>query len=234
MQNTSINMRVFDKLFAAIRGRERNKTQAADKSSTEQKECVKSQFHTLDTITLADFISVYLGNVKKVVRTGNASKQAMHDVAAQLVNEYSEIVGGTGAAAELAQRDRLVRLEMRIVALHAAMSLCDAGDTDGARKVLQAMAIKVSEKDDVKRKASSYLGRDMIQRDLLAKAIEAKAGKEEKVDRAYFTRERVAIMRATKLHIDPYVYTAAEYAYLVQSVTKEVEQANTEAKKKKR
>ena len=217
-------MRVFDNLFAAIRGRERNKTQAADNSTTAQKECVKSQFHTLDTITLADFISVYLGNVKKVVRAGNASKQA----------EYSEIVGGTGAAAELAQRDRLVRLEMRIVALHAAISLCDAGDTDGARKVLQAMAIKVGAKDDVKRKASSYLGRDMIQRDLLAKSIEAKAGKEEKVDRAYFTRERVAIMRATKLHIDPYVYTAAEYAYLVQSVTKEVEQANTEAAKTKK
>lgn len=238
-------MRVFDAIkqrYARLFSREKR---VAEDSAETPKEAVKPQkytAHTLETMLLSEFIDMYLGDISKAIKSGAYTEEDARETASHLVSEYTEIVGGQGAVIELQQRDKVVRLEMRDVAFGAAIALLDANDLENAVKVLTALGVKVgkSEKiDAVKRKAKSLRARDRMKRDMLVQSIKekAKASGSEKISRKYFTRERVAIMRATKLHIDPNTYTAAEYAYLVQSVTKEYEELKSQqaqAKRKKK
>lgn len=238
MQNITSNMgaysyikRHFQRVFGA-------KKQAVVDNAATEKEAVKTQkrytAHTLETITLADFVDMYFGEHNKAIVSGVWTETDAADEAHRLMGEYTEIVGGTGAVAELQQRDKVVRLEMRDVAFGAALALLEANDLENATKVLVALGVKVAKTDKieaVKRKAKSLRARDRMKRDMLMQSLKQKAEASggEKISRKYFTRERVAVMRATKLHIDPKAYTAAEYAYLVQSVTKEYEEMKAQA-----
>lgn len=224
--------RHFQRVFGA-------KKQAVNNAPSE-KDAVKTQkrytAHTLETMLLADFVDMYLGEHNKAMVSGAWTATEAAEEAHRLMGEYTEIVGGQGAVIELQQRDKVVRLEMRDVAFGAALALLEANDLENATKVLVALGVKVgkSEKiEAVKRKAKSLRARDRMKRDMLMQSIKQKAEASggEKISRKYFTRERVAVMRATKLHIDPHTYTAAEYAYLVQSVTKEYEEMKAENNK---
>lgn len=61
------------------------------------------KLHTLDTIRLARFIDLWLGDVDAVVAEGEATDEQKQRAALDLCNQYMEIVGGTQVQARLAQ-----------------------------------------------------------------------------------------------------------------------------------
>lgn len=192
--------------------------------------------HTIFTISLSDFYAVCLGDAAKAVRKGIATQEQQEDAASALIAAYGEITGGERVRGELMQRDRLCRLEMRIIALGAVLSLCEAGEADGARRVLGELGVKV--KDDatteqMKAKANSLQARDKMQRDMLRKGLEGRAEKGGAATMADFVKERTEVMRHAKMYIDPASFTAAEYAYMVAAMVEEAEAARKQAEEMK-
>lgn len=190
------------------------------------------KIHTLETITLADFLCVYLGEPHKAIREGNATDEQAAEAAIELVSRYSEIVGGASSRSLLSQRDEMRRMEMRITALKAAEALAASGAKKEAVEVLQILGIKASEKN-VQASARQNIARSEMQMAKI-RAKDVTSRQKETADAEYFTRERVAVMRWAKMRIDPQVFTAAEYAYLVREMSDEAEAAKKAQAKAKR
>lgn len=186
--------------------------------------------HTLDTILLADFILLHEGNASKAIAEGNATPEEEAACAMELVSKYAEIVGGTSARAVLEKRDEILRAECKMTALKCAIALAQSGAKAKAVEVLAAMKIKTTE-EKVESKAKQTLARTEL---LMARIRSTeKEEKESKADADYFTKERVSVMRWSKLHIDPKTWTAAEYAYLVRSMADEAHAAQAQLRQLK-
>lgn len=191
------------------------------------------RLHTLDTIRLADFISLFLGDHGKAVAEGEATQQEIEDAARRMCEEYIRIVGGRQVAAQLSRENEALKLRMRDVCLRAARALCEAGDTESARAVLRSAGMPVDEQgaDGMIRRIDGMMAQDAYRRDKAALA--RKQERHAEVTREYFTRERVAVMRWAKMYVDERQMSAAEYAWMVRAMCDDLQRAMMEQQKRK-
>lgn len=191
------------------------------------------RLHTLDTIRLADFISLFLGDHGKAVAEGEATQQEVEDAARTMCEEYIRIVGGRQVAAQLSRENEALKLRMRDVCLRAARALCETGDTESARAVLRSAGMPVDEQgaDGMIRRIDGLMAQDAYRRDKAALA--RKQGRHTEVTREYFTRERVAVMRWAKMYVDERQMSAAEYAWMVRAMCDDLQRAMIEQQRKK-
>ena len=191
------------------------------------------RLHTLDTIRLADFISLFLGDHGKAVAEGEATQQEVEDAARAMCEEYIRIVGGRQVAAQLSRVNEALKLRMRDVCLRAARALCEAGDTDSARAVLRSAGMPVDEQgaDGMIKRIDGLMAADAYRRDKAALA--RKQERHTEVTREYFTSERVAVMRWAKMYVDERQMSAAEYAWMVRAMCDDLQRAMMEQQRKK-
>lgn len=191
------------------------------------------RLHTLDTIRLADFISLFLDDHGKAVAEGEATQQEIEDAARRMCEEYIRIVGGRQVAAQLSRENEALKLRMRDVCLRAARALCEAGDTESARAVLRSAGMPVDEQgaDGMIRRIDGMMAADAYRRDKAALA--RKQERHTEVTREYFVRERVAVMRWAKMYIDERQISASEYAWMVRAMCDDLQRAMMEQQRKK-
>lgn len=185
-------------------------------------------YRELGEIKLGRFVEILTGNVDMVVKPGSKGKYSskeMEEAADKLCYRYLEITGGRTMQARLSRRNEMLKLEMRLSALDACRKLVALGNWEGVRSVLEKMgySIEAGDRESLKRKVESLMATCGYRLEKLC-ATELEAGKNAKgVTKEELTQERVAIMSRMKMHIDPEVYTALEYAYLVKRVCEEME-----------
>lgn len=191
------------------------------------------RLHTLDTIRLVDFVSLFLGDVTKAVAEGKPTDAEIRQAAQTMCEDYLRIVGGRQVAAQLSRENEALKLRMRDVCLRAARALCEAGDLDSAREVLKSAGLPVNEteRDAMLMRIDGLMAQDAYKRDKAALA--RKQEKHTEVSREYFTRERVAVMRWAKMYIDERQISASEYAWMVRAMCEDLQRAMMEQQKRK-
>lgn len=189
--------------------------------------------HTLDTIRLARFIDLWLGDVSAVVAEGSATEEDMALAARSLCEQYIGIVGGTQVQARLAQENERLKLRMRRVCLETARALLDVGDIENARKVLHSAGLP-SDGDTavLRRRIDGWLAQDGYKE---KRAQEAQEHAEDgvRMTRDWFTRERVAVMRWAKMYVDERQISASEYAWMVRAMCDDLRRSMNEQRKLK-
>lgn len=181
----------------------------------------------MNDISLSRFIEVYLGDVSKAVKEGECSKREQREAASRLCARYLSIVGGRSLLAQISRKDEMLRTQMRLSCLEACRRLSASGDWDGVRSVMGALGYTFGEgeRERMMRKVDSVEASAKYRLDKLRAAEEQQGKNAVKADRDYFTRERVAVMAHMKMHIDPDVFTAGEYAWMVRRMCDELEAA---------
>lgn len=191
------------------------------------------RLHTLDTIRLADFIDLFLGDVTKAVTEGSPTDEEIAQAAQTMCEDYLRIVGGRQVAAQLSRENEALKLRMRDACLRAARALCEAGDTESARAVLHSAGMPVDEQgaDGMIRRIDGLMAQDAYRRDKAALA--RKQERHTEVTREYFTRERVAVMRWAKMYVDERQMSASEYAWMVRAMCDDLQRAMMEQQRRK-
>lgn len=191
----------------------------------------RSEYHTLDTISMADFERLYFGDISVVSKNGTGSEDELKAAATEIIQKYIQIISGESAAAELSKRNTILKLEMRIVVLQAAKSLADARMYEDACKVMSALGyrLKPESKDAISRKIDGVLASDTYRLETAKKQAEKEDTNE--IDHDYFVKERVQVMRWAKMRISPDEIKAIEYAYLIKAMCDEYKQQEKELNK---
>lgn len=191
----------------------------------------RSEYHTLDTISMADFERLYFGDISVVSKNGTGSEDELKAAATEIIQKYIQIISGESAAAELSKRNTILKLEMRIVVLQAAKSLADARMYEDACKVMSALGYRLNpeSKEAISRKIDGVLAADTYRLDTAKKQAEKENVNE--IDHDYFVKERVQVMRWAKMRISPDEITAIEYAYLIKAMCDEYKQQEKELNK---
>ena len=191
----------------------------------------RSEYHTLDTISMADFERLYFGDISVVSKNGTGSEDELKAAATEIIQKYIQIISGESAAAELSKRNTILKLEMRIVVLQAAKSLADARMYEDACKVLAALGyrLKPENKEAISRKIDGVLASDTYRLETAKKQSEKENTND--IDHDYFVKERVQVMRWAKMRISPDDITAIEYAYLIKAMCDEYKQQENELNK---
>lgn len=191
----------------------------------------RSEYHTLDTISMADFERLYFGDLSVVSKNGTGSEEELKAAATEIIQKYIQIISGESAAAELSKRNTVLKLEMRIVVLQAAKSLADARMYEDACKVMSALGyrLKPESKEAISRKIDGVLASDTYRLETAKKQAEKEDVND--IDHDYFVKERVQVMRWAKMRISPDEITAIEYAYLIKAMCDECKQQEKELNK---
>ena len=192
----------------------------------------------MNEITLSRFIDIYLGDTAKTVREGasveaSCGEAERQEAAARLCMQYLSIVGGKSLMAQISRRNEMLSLQMRMACLDACRRLAKAGCGDDAQGIMAMLGYRfgAGEHERMMKKLDSLEAYSKYRMDKLRAAME-QAGKDaQPADRAYFTRERVAVMQHMKMHIDPGTFTAAEYAWMVRRMCDELESLKSSMKK---
>lgn len=189
--------------------------------------------HTLDTIRLARFIDLWLGDVSAVVAEGTATEEDMARAARSLCEQYIGIVGGTQVQARLAQENERLKLKMRRVCLETARALLAVGDEESARRVLRSAGL-ASDGDTavLRRRIDGWLAQDGY-KEKRAQEAQKQAESGARMTRDCFTRERVAVMRWVKMYVDERQISAAEYAWMVRAMCDDLKRSMNEQRKLK-
>ena len=191
----------------------------------------RSEYHTLDTISMADFERLYFGDISVVSKNGTGSEDELKAAATEIIQKYIQIISGESAAAELSKRNTILKLEMRIVVLQAAKSLADARMFEDACKVMAALGYQLEpeNKEAISRKIDGVLASDTYRLETAKKQAEKENTND--IDHDYFVKERVQVMRWAKMRISPDDITAIEYAYLIKAMCDEYKQQEKELNK---
>ena len=187
------------------------------------------RLHTLDTISLADFIDLYLGDESKAVAEGSAPSEKIAEAATAIKLDYIRIIGGKTVAAQLLKADAELKLKMRAMVLGAAKALAEAGDMESSRNVMRTLGYELAD-DQLLRKIDALQATDRMKADRL-KGQPVKAAE---VSRETLTRERVALMRHTGMYIDTAKMRASEYAWMLKAMCDELDAAVRNSRKNKK
>lgn len=171
--------------------------------------------HTLESIKLADFIEVFLGDTGRVLIEGEADAVTLSREAARLCQQYISIVGGKAVASEVVRRNDILKIEMRTKVLDVVRVCMAVEDWQGASQTLGAIGYKIDpgNRQAIRQRVEALSATDRYQLDRMRKAV-----KDVEIDRSYFVRERVTVMQYAKMYIDPEQFTAAEYAWMVKGM----------------
>lgn len=172
--------------------------------------------HTLDTISLADFIELFNGNINKA---GDGSDKDKLEASESMMSQYMQIVGGTQVKAEISKKNDSVNRDIRFNILNACDNFTKVGAWEQASALLLKMGFNIpsSDHDKIKGKILSI----MSSLRLKISMAESKAREVKEMDEDYFSKERITVMSHSKMYIDPNVWRAKEYAYLVRQMNDE-------------
>lgn len=187
------------------------------------------KLHTLDTISLADFIDLYLGDDTKTVAEGNPPQEKIAEAATAIKLDYIRIIGGKTVDAQLLKADAELKLKMRAIVLDAAKALAEAGDMKSAKGVMHTLGYDLNDEQLV-RKIEALRATDRMKADRL----KGQPTKAAEVSRETFTRERVALMRHTGMYIDTNKMRASEYAWMLKAMCDELDAAVRNSRKNKK
>lgn len=190
----------------------------------------------LDKIPLSRFIDVYLGDTDRVADGGTYTKKEKEEAASRLCGRYLGIVGGRQALAVTSRRNDALKVRMRLACLAACRVLICAGAPEDAVAVLGALGYPFPAADGEKMlaKVDSVEAADKYR--LRKLEAEERRWRENagnpKMDRAYFTKERVAVMSHVRMYIDADTFSAEEYAWMVKRMCDELDAAMKRANNK--
>ncbi|RGM26966.1 hypothetical protein [Bacteroides sp. OM08-17BH] len=180
-------------------------------------------YNDLGKISLSRFIDIFLGDIDKVVQKGMYSAGEKVAAAERLCNEYISIIGGRSAVAQISRRNEVLKIQIRLNCLSICERMVSSGDWGDAVDILATLGYKFKEDEHekIKSRITSVSASDRYR---LAKLEDNThdAGR-VKMDREYFTRERVSLMSHIKMHIDENTFSAKEYAYMVRRMCDDVD-----------
>ena len=190
-------------------------------------------YNDLDKICLSRFIDIFLGDIDKVVQGGKYSTKEKALAAEKLCNEYLSIVGGKSAISLISRRNEILKIQIRLSCLAVCEGLILSGDWSDVVDVMSTLGYKFKEDehDKIRNRISSVSASDKYR---LVKLAETSSdmGK-TKMDREYFTKERVSLMSYVKMHIDESTFSAKEYAYMVRRMCDDIDAMIRSTSKKK-
>lgn len=180
-------------------------------------------YNDLGKISLSRFIDIFLGDIDKVVQKGMYSAGEKVAAAERLCNEYLSIIGGRSAVAQISRRNEVLKIQIRLKCLSICERMVSSGDWGDAVDILATLGYKFKEDEHekIKSRITSVSASDRYR---LAKLEDNNpdAGR-AKMDREYFTRERVSLMSHIKMHIDENTFSAKEYAYMVRRMCDDID-----------
>lgn len=190
-------------------------------------------YNDLSKIALSRFIDIFLGDVDKVVQSGVHSIKEKVLAAEKLCNEYLSIIGGKSAVAQIIRRNEVLNIQIRLNCFSMCEKLISSGDWDVVISIMGALGyrFKEDEHEKITNRIKSVSASDNYR---LAKLQESAANSGKvKMDRDYFTKERVSLMSHVKMHIDENTFSAKEYAYMVRRMCDEIDALIRSTSKKK-
>lgn len=178
----------------------------------------------INEIPLSVFIEVYT-NPKNTVEFEEGKEESVK----KLITDYIGIVSGRQVANEVGNKNKLVNLTITLDCMLACENLIRVGDYKGVCNVLASFGygLKLSDEEKIKSRVLSIKAVTQYEIDKLSKKEENQG---ETPDKNYFVKERVSVMKFYKMHIDPKVFTAGEYANLVKQMCDEIEELNRKMK----
>ena len=186
-----------------------------------------------DEIPLCKFIELYKGNLKALVISGKANEEELRKTSFAIIEEYNEIIGNKNLRFAILRHSSSINYNIKIIIFEIAENLLMMDDLDNAFALLSQIGINApteiteSTLSEIKRSIDSIKAHTQLKLALLNQQIERSKPKDNKID---FTKERMIVCSHYKMHIDPKIYTAAEYAYLVKMMLNEIEQAKRHGK----
>lgn len=190
-------------------------------------------YNDLSKIALSRFIDIFLGDIDKVVQGGAHSIKEKVLAAEKLCNEYLSIIGGKSAVAQIIRRNEVLNIQIRLNCFSMCEKLISSGDWDVVVSIMGALGyrFKEDEHEKITNRIKSVSASDNYR---LAKLQESAANSGKvKMDRDYFTKERVSLMSNVKMHIDENTFSAKEYAYMVRRMCDEIDALIRSTSKKK-
>lgn len=184
----------------------------------------------LSAIPMSVFIRLYAGERKGILFEGEDDD--VERTVSRLVSEYNAIIGERNVRAEVMRSARRMNSLARLSAARMAVMFIECGDTETASEILCGIGCRSSGTEDMKRKAQAVVASESFSLD---RERNAAVPEKSAMTSADFVRERVAMMRHYRMHIDTDEYSAEEYAYLVKGFCEEVEsmRRKTDAVKRK-
>lgn len=179
-------------------------------------------YNDLNKIPLQRFIDVFCGNIRALIMSGNHSDEELALVAQDMVYSYTSIVGGMQILAEIEKKNEVLNLSTKIECMSACENLMKIGMISDVCHILKKFGYSVKEDDPekIQIKISGIIGSSRFRLDSINSHRQKTIN--NKVDKSSFVKERVILMQHYKMHIDPLVFTAGEYAYLVKCMCDEV------------
>lgn len=180
-------------------------------------------YNDLDKIPLCKFIEVFMGNISCLDTDSGHEDSEIKETADRLINKYLSIVGGKVLQSEISKKNELLNLGIKMDCMDACDNLVKIGDWHSVCSILGLFGYKLfaNQKDMVRKRIDSV--RASAKYRMSKMEVSAKEDVGAKMDRDYFTRERVMVMKHYKMHIDPNIFTAGEYAYMVKGMCEEIE-----------
>lgn len=181
--------------------------------------------HTLESISLSDFLRVYEGNTE-YAGDGKESIEAKNKASEQMIMEYLEIVGGKTVSCEISKKNEQINNDIKLNLMDACDNLIKLGDWESVSGILSLLGFKIFPSNHEKIR----LRIGIIRSTAKMKMDMAKQTSEIKADKDYFIKERTMVIGHFKMHIDPSIYRAKEYAYLVKRMCDDISALNSKRK----
>lgn len=182
----------------------------------------------LSAIPMSVFIRLYTGDRKGISFEGEEDTER---AAARLISSYSSIIGERNMRAEVQRSARRMNSLARLSAARMAVMFLECGDGEAASGILSGIGCRADSPDVLKRKAQAVVASESF---ALDRERNAAVPEKPVMTSADFVKERVAMMRHYRMHIDTDEYSAEEYAYLVKGFCEEVESMRRKADAVKR
>lgn len=180
-------------------------------------------YSSIGEIKLSVFISIVTGDTSAVVKPGtpdDSTEIEREECASMLMMQYVDTCGGSHIKADVDKKRRDVVFAVKTRLLQSCMAMLGSGMQDEVSYVLSRLGYNYGADDIEGMKNRIDILIRKAEFDLKMKPDEEKP---KGMSREDYTKERVAIMSHYKMYIDPDVYTAEEYAFLVSQFNAEME-----------
>lgn len=183
--------------------------------------------HTLETISLANFINVFIGEYNYAGE--NEDDKALSVASEKMIAEYIEVIGGKSVQKEIYSLNEDLNNKIKSTLMDNCEILMQFEEWSAVSVILSNMGYSIlpEDKEKIKRRIMSIKATCALKN----RPKEAKI-KDKKVDKDYFIQERSLLMSHYKMYIDPNIYRAKEYAYLVKNFTDEIKAIKSISHKK--
>lgn len=180
----------------------------------------------LNEIPLQRFIDVFFGEYGALVKNGDHSQEELSEVANRLISEYMVIIGGRQVASEVSRQNDILNISAKIECMLACKNLIKIDRFPEVAAILSIYGYRIQPEnvDQIINRVESILSNSLFR--LNSNKENSLSNKTKSTDRESFVKERVVLMQHYKMHINPMVFTAAEYAYMVKGLCEEIDRIN--------